>query len=197
MVLQLRSVLASLACTSMGVAACAQVPVADAATEIPITAHLSGTAFVTTKLDASVEFYKSILGYVERRRVQIDSEATTSVFGADPGTVVDYVVLVPAQFSEEAPAFPGLNFVGFSVDASLDLPLDPKRAPRGSELVMAFEVTGLDKIHEKVERDGIPVVTPIALSATGKSRTITILDPNGYRVQLYEYVAIKCPEAEG
>lgn len=159
-----------------------------------IAAHISGTAFVTTKLDTSVQFYTSLLGYRERGRRLIDSEATTSVFGVPTGTALEYVVLVPAEFSEANPNFPGLNFVGISNAAPIGLSEDPTRAPKAGELVMAFEVTNLDAIYAQIVSNNVTIVAPRALSETGKSETITILDPNGIRVQLYEYVTVKKSE---
>lgn len=153
-----------------------------------ITAHLSGTAFVTTDVDASVEFYAAVLGYQERGRRNLSSEATTSVFGVPAGTSLEYVVMVPAEFSETNPNFPGLNFVGISDTTALDLPQNHERPPKSGELVLAFEVTNLEAIQRKVSERDIPIITPRALSATRKSETLTILDPNGIRVQLYAYV---------
>ncbi|MEM9570464.1 MAG: VOC family protein [Pseudomonadota bacterium] len=159
-----------------------------------ITAHISGTAFVTRNLHASVHFYTSLLGYRERGRRVIDSEATTSVFGVPAGTALEYIVLVPAEFSEANPNFPGLNFVGISDAGPIGLSEDPTRAPKAGELVMAFEVTNLDAIYAQIISNNVKVVAPRALSETGKSETITVLDPNGIRVQLYEYVSVEPAE---
>lgn len=177
-----------------GLPACAQTPAPAPTETASISAHLSGTAFVTTQLDASISFYEDLLGFQERRRTQLTTDAGTAVFGAAAGSVLDYVVLVPAAFSEEAPTHPGLNFVGISRAPALSLPQDPTRAPHSGELVMAFEVTNLEAIRKLAEEREIPIVTPVALSATGKSRTLTLLDPNGIRVQLYEYVKTGDPQ---
>lgn len=175
-------------CMANGEAQPEVAPNAEISAAEEITSHLSGKAFIVEDLEASIAFYSQILGYKVVRRRQIDSEATTSVFGLPPGTVIDYINLVPAEFSEDKPHFPGLNLVGVPAAQATSFPQDAARAPQISELVMAFEVTNLDLILERAQDMGLQIVAPLALSSTGLSQTLTVLDPNGIRVQMYEYV---------
>ncbi|GLQ22097.1 VOC family protein [Algimonas porphyrae] len=149
-----------------------------------IMSHLSGTAFVTRDLDASIYFYTEYLNYSVRRRTKIDEPASLAVFGMAEGAI-DYAALVPHSFSSETP-YPGLNFAEVAV---LDDGADSsnlKRRLYAGEPLFAFSVQGISLIEEKMRNDNVLFIVPLAVSATGRSMTLTVLDPNGMRVQMYE-----------
>ena len=81
-----------------------------------------------------------------------------------------------------------MNFVEVQDAEENVLHQDPNRNPIASETMMAYVVTGLDEIERKIKAAEIPIVAPLALSGTGRSRTLSVIDPNGVRVQFYEYV---------
>lgn len=151
-------------------------------------AHLSGTTFVTNDLDTSVAFYSDFLGFVERRRVVMDSPASLGVFGVAEGETITYAALVPAKWSEENSNFPGLNFAKIETSEANPYAPDKFRNSIYGEIVLAFSAVNLQKIERDMRSADVEIVTPLAASATGKSITLTVLDPNGIRVQIYEYV---------
>lgn len=151
-----------------------------------VTAHLSGTAFVTHDLEASIAFYESFLNYRVFRRATLNTGPNLSVWGTTEGPV-QYVAMVPHDFSNDNP-HPGLNFAQIEVATPEGNKLKADRRPQEGEAIFAYEVTGLEEIATKARDGKIPIVAPLALSATGKSQTLTLLDPNGLRIQLYEYV---------
>ena len=153
-----------------------------------ISSKLSGTAFVTKSLEASIKFYVDILGYKELGRRNLEDARSLSNFGIANGGSALYVSLAPAAFSRENRNFSTLNFVEIQDAEENVLRQDPNRSPVASETMTAYVVTGLDEIERKIKAAGIPIVAPLALSGTGRSRTLSVLDPNGVRVQFYEYV---------
>lgn len=157
-----------------------------AATGFP--ARPSGVAFVTTDLNASIEFYTKFLGYRLRSKRTIDQPAGLGTFSVPEGEVIGYANMVPGEYSEEARNFVHLNFAEIKQADASPLPADTKRGPIASETVLAFAITNLEKIDADMREAGVPVILPLAKSASGRSLAVTVLDPNGIRVQLYEFL---------
>ena len=156
--------------------------------DISISSKLSGTAFVTKNLEASLSFYIDIVGYKELGRRKLGDPRSLSNFGISTADSALYVSLAPAAFSKENRNFSTLNFIEVNNAKENQLDLNPKRRPLQGETMTAYVVTGLDEIARKIKAAGIPIVAPLALSGTGRSRTLSVIDPNGVRVQFYEYV---------
>ncbi len=175
-------------CFTIGYLAAQSQPKEDITNANTISAKLSGTAFVTKNLEASIKFYVDILGYKELGRRNLEDARSLSNFGIVNGGSALYVSLAPAAFSRENRNFSTLNFVEIQDAEENVLQQDPNRGPVASETMTAYVVTGLDEIERKIKAAGIPIVAPLALSGTGRSRTLSVLDPNGVRVQFYEYV---------
>lgn len=152
-----------------------------------ITATISGTAFVTKDLDISIKFYKEFLGFKERKRIQIDTSNGLANFGVTGDKSLTYVSLVPATFSEENLVL-GINFIEIPEASETPFKQEGIRAPIASEIMVAFAVKGLRKIEKLIQAANIPIVAPLTPSATGKSMTLAVLDPNGIRIQMYEYI---------
>lgn len=155
------------------------------------TAQLSGTATITPDLDTAVAFYTRFLGFREHKRVVLDNDATRQVFGLNTGETVTYVSLIPAAFPEQIPSYTGLSFAQIGDAKSAAYGNDPERRPYFGETVMAYSVKNLDAIAAAMSDAGVPIVAPLALSGTRKSKALTALDPNGVRVQMYEILPAK------
>lgn len=156
-----------------------------------ITARLSGTTITTSDFETTVRFYVDLLGFKETRRRALEAPASRGVFGLTDQANVMYAALTPHEWTQDNPYLSSLNVVVVPTDLSDGVARETGRRPYQGEVTLAYRVTGLEQIHEQVVANGVPVVTPLATSATGRSRTLTILDPNGVRIHLYEY-----PEAE-
>lgn len=153
----------------------------------PPSAILRSTSFITVDLDASVAFYTEYLGYKELGRSEITADKSRTVVGATGEGTVRYVSLAPAAWSEEDNEYAGISFIEIpSADAS-PFDQDGTRPSRGGELVLAHRVQNIDEIDRRMRADGVPVVAKLGLSGSGKSRSMAVLDPNGIRVEMYEY----------
>lgn len=152
-----------------------------------MTATLSGMAFVTKDLETSIKFYTEFLGFKVRKRIKINTPGGLANFGVTGDKELNYVSLVPAEFSEEKPIL-GINFIEIHEAASTPFAQEGKRTPIAGEQMMAFSVKSLKKIEKHMQKAGIPIVAPLTPSATGKSMTLAVLDPNGIRIQMYEYI---------
>ncbi len=152
-------------------------------------ARLSGTTIITTDLETSIRFYTHVLGFRETRIRQLSGSANLSLYGlTDADATVRYTALLPAEWSEDNVYLSSLNLVEIDSASPSLLTGDVERAPVQSEVVLAYRVENIDEIMRRAESLDTPIVAPVLPSATGKSVTVTMLDPNGVRVYLYSYV---------
>ena len=148
----------------------------------------SGVTFITSDLDASIAFYQTYLGYKLRSRRTIDQPAVLGTFSVPSGESIGYANMVPGEYSEETRNFVHLNFAEAKSLQPSPVNQDAARGPIASETVLAFSVTDLERINAEMLAAGVPVILPLARSASGRSIAVTVLDPNGVRVQLYEFL---------
>lgn len=151
------------------------------------TAQLRSASFVTHDIEASVAFYTEYLGYKVLGRSDITAAKSRAVVGAVSDSTVRYVSLAPAMWSRENSDFAGLSFIEIPDAEGSPFDQNPKRASRAAEPILAHRVTNIDEIARRMAADEVPIVTPLGPSGSGKSRSMAVLDPNGLRVELYEY----------
>ncbi len=171
-----------------GNAALASEQAGDTAETEAVTAKITGTSFLTDDAEKSAAFYVDFLGFKILRDSTTQSEATRAVYGLLAQESVRIILVVPSIWSREDPNHLGIAFAEIAGDADHPFPSNVSRLPRKGEPTIGFEVTGLVQIIERMEAAGIPTVVPLAPSATGRSQAVTVLDPNGMRIQLYEYI---------
>ena len=160
---------------------------AAAAEDVQPTAQLRSASIVTLDLDASVHFYTEFLGYQVLGRSEITAEKSRRVVGAKGDETVRYVSLAPSMWTREDNKYAGISFVEIRAAAASPFRQDSARASRGAEMILAHRVTGIDEIAARMRAADVPIVAPLGLSGSGKSRSMAVLDPNGIRVEMYEY----------
>lgn len=153
----------------------------------PVTAKLRSASFVTQDLETSAAFYKDYLGYRELGRSEITAEKSRQVVGAMGEGTIRYISLAPADWSKETPEYAGISFVEMTDADTSPFSQDGARPARAGELILAHRVTNIDEIERRMREDGVIFVAPLGLSGSGKSRSMAVLDPNGTRVEMYEY----------
>jgi catechol 2,3-dioxygenase-like lactoylglutathione lyase family enzyme len=171
--------------------ACAAFATAPAArTAEPATAPdalLRSASMITRDLEASVRFYVHYLGYVELGRSEVTAPKSRQVVGAASDGTVRYVALAPPESRGSRDAVAGISFVEIPGAAPSPFALEPGRRSRAGELILAHRVRGIDEIARRMRADGVPIVAELGPSGSGRSRSMAVLDPNGVRVELYEY----------
>ena len=160
---------------------------AGAAAQEQPTGNLRSASFVTRDLDRSVDFYRRYLGYKELGRSEITAPKSRQVVGAKREETVRYVSLAPSMWTREDNRYAGISFIEIKSAQASPFDQDGARASRAAELVLAHRVTNIDEIARRMAEDGVPIVAPLGLSGSGKSRSMAVLDPNGIRVEMYEY----------
>lgn len=163
--------------------------IATAEDVVSPTGTLRSASFVTNDIDACVEFYSSLLGYEVLGESTITAAKSKQVVGAvGDRKVTRYVSMAPAGWSiENQDLRAGVSFI--QIEGAEDTPFDQNgvRASRAGELVLAHRVENIAEIARRVEALGAPVVAPLGPSGSGKSTSMAVLDPNGVRVEMYEY----------
>jgi catechol 2,3-dioxygenase-like lactoylglutathione lyase family enzyme len=156
-----------------------------------VRSGLRTAALIVRDMDESLAFYRDVLGYgiiVEKRVTDTTSIETVGLEGHDGFRLI---------YMKPNADFPSHPFP--ASDISLVQPLggppQPKpadvcagKATRVGQIVMSTQVQGLDAIAAKIKAGDYCVVSGLRPSSTGQSRTLAVLDPNGIRVELFEYV---------
>jgi predicted enzyme related to lactoylglutathione lyase len=111
--------------------------------------------------DASAEFLVEHFGF----QVQMSADGFISLSRPDAGFNVVYL-------RTGLPVFKPARIAGSA----------------GQGLLVAFVVDDVDAEYERVQREGVPIVTPIETEPWGE-RYFQSLDPNGIVVQLVQWVS--------
>lgn len=151
------------------------------------TAKIRSASFVTRDLDASVKFYTDYLGYKVLGRSEVTADKSRQVVGALKEGTVRYISLTPAEWSKDTPDFAGISFVEILTSKPTPLGHDATRTSREGEIILAHRVTNIKEINRRMTADGVPIVAPLSPSGSGKSMSMAVLDPNGTRIEMYEY----------
>ncbi|MEM1229435.1 MAG: VOC family protein [Pseudomonadota bacterium] len=154
-------------------------------------ARLSGTTIITGNLERSVAFYTDVLDFETTRVRPLEAEASRAVYGLPEGREARYTTLLPKGFDRDNPQRSSLNLLELKdwrrQQIGRGARSKPHRKPALGEIVLAFSVPDVAAIAERAAIFRAPIVTPLARSASGRSMTLTLLDPNGVRVHLYSY----------
>ncbi len=164
-------------------------PDALAQSDTPIEGTLRSASFVSNDVDACVAFYRELLGYAVIGESTITAEKSRQVVGAvGDNKVLRYVSMAPAGWTIENPDLrAGVSFIQIEGAEPTPFDQDGARASRAGELILAHRVQNIAEIARRAEAMGVPIVAPLGKSGSGKSTSMAVLDPNGVRVEMYEY----------
>jgi len=152
---------------------------------------LRTAALVVRDMDESLAFYRDILGYSMRVDRVVTNPVSIETVGFADVTAFRIVYLSPNAAMTNHPFA--------ASELSMSQPLSRTPAPKPAEpcaarttrigqVILSQQVEGLDTVAAKIAAGGYCVVSKLQLSGTGQSRTMAVLDPNGIRVEIFEYV---------
>jgi catechol 2,3-dioxygenase-like lactoylglutathione lyase family enzyme len=156
-----------------------------------IRSGLRTAALIVRDMDESLAFYRDVLGYriiVEKRVTDATSIETVGLEGHDGFRLI---YLKPnAEFPSHPFAASDISLVQPFGGTPTKKPADvcDGKTTRIGQIVMSQQVQSLGAIAAKIKAGGYCVVSGLRPSATGQSRTLAVLDPNGIRVEMFEYV---------
>jgi len=163
--------------------------IACAEPEPVVEGTLRSASFVTNDIDACIAFYSQLLGYAVIGDSIISAGKSRQVVGATGDRkVTRYVSMAPKGWTiENQDLRAGVSFIEIEGAAPSPFDQDGARPSRAGELVLAHRVTNIEDIARRAEALGTPIVAPLGKSGSGKSMSMAVLDPNGVRVEMYEY----------
>lgn len=139
-------------------------------------------------LDASVRFYTEVMGYTVTGRGDITAPVSQRTVGSTRNRPTRSVYLRSSKLSLRDLPASSLALVHI---ADSDLPqmrrgANPDDAVQG-EVMLSLVVEGIDELLRRLTKAGYRVLNGAQPSASGKSRIASALDPDGIRLELYEY----------
>ena len=177
----------SLACCVLFVFAGGSVLDAQEEVERPL-AKMGSVGFVTDDLDGTIHFYETVLGFSVVGATDVTAPKTRQVIGVPSGEAVRYAALAPDAWVKGDKSLAILSF--------FEVPSASSRPNRGNashpsfvgDAILGLSVNNLDQVVARAQAAGAPLVADLGDSGTTRtSQSISILDPNGLRLEIYEY----------
>lgn len=142
-------------------------------------ATLARATLVVSDLEASVAFYRDLLGFRENARMRYDTPAVRTMFNVPAGATPTLVLLD----GDDQPRALGLVAAeGMAVDA------EANRIHAPALVTTTEDIAGL---HQRLRSAGTPVVyppTPLrAFDGSLMGREAMYLDPDGVRIVVFDY----------
>ena len=173
----------------LAVAAEPAAPPVAAAAAPSVRIGFANPVLMVRDLDRSVRFYTEVMGYTVVARSDITAPVSQRTVGSTRNQRTRSVYLDSGKLvTREIPAS-HIALVHID-DASLpqmNRGTNPDDAVQG-EVMLSLVVEGLDELLRRLERGGYRILNAAQPSASGKSRIASALDPDGIRLELYEYL---------
>lgn len=176
----------------------AEEDVGESVGEGAINAVLRTATIYVKDWEASMRFYRDYLGYELMGEQPVTAQKSLDTIGVGEGGTARIAYLKPRNDWIKRPfvgTYMALVELGGPAleDRSYERVAPATQAIRG-EIILVHEVAGIDGIYAAMQQDAtVMVVSPLSLSGTGRSRSFSAIDPNGVRVEMYEYNPDKEP----
>lgn len=156
----------------------------------PVRIGFANPVLMVKNLEESQRFYQDIMGYEVTGGGEITAEVSRHTVGAIKGQKTRSVYMRSAKLKDRDIAPSGIALVHIEDDRlpQLRRGYDPNHAVQG-EIMLSLVVEGLEELLARVKAAGYTVLNDLEPSSSGKSMIASILDPNGIRLEMYEYVA--------
>lgn len=160
----------------------------DGGSDAPPRAQIGSVGFITNDLDATIDFYTHVLGLTVVGTADVTADKTRGVIGVHSEEAVRYVALASQSWVEGNKSVAIISFFEVPSAPSSNLTQNAARVSIPGEAVLGLNVDDVDKVAARAKERGATVLAPLGESGTSRtSRSIALLDPNGIRVEVYEY----------
>jgi catechol 2,3-dioxygenase-like lactoylglutathione lyase family enzyme len=155
----------------------------------PVRVSLANPVLMVKDLDASTRFYTEVLGYEVIGGGEITAEVSRRTVGANRNQRTRSVYLRSARLTERDLPPSGLALIHIADEdlAKLERGSDPEDAVQG-EIMLSLVVEGLAEVLQRMKDGGYTILNDLQPSSSGRSMIASALDPNGIRLEMYEYV---------
>lgn len=154
-------------------------------------ATLTRAAFFVAKPDATITFYKDVLGYEEGKTARnVGPYDADNAWGIPAGSHLRLTYLKSRDGAYVAVM--GLE------DAHLETLQRPDGVANAfGDVMLIHLVQNMDEVYARAMAGGYEVIKPPTLSGSGTSKQMFLRDPNGIRVELNEILtAAPKPESD-
>lgn len=172
-------------------ATCLCLPIAGHSEEqsAPVRIGFANPVLLVKNLEESRRFYTEVMGYEVIGGGEIEAEVSRHTVGAIRGQTTQSVYLRSASLIDRDVAPSGIALVHIAGGGlpQMERGDDPNDAVQG-EVMLSLVVEGLAELIQRMKDGGFTVLNDMQPSASGKSYIASALDPNGIRLEMYEYV---------
>ena len=157
--------------------------------EAAVRIGFANPVLMVKDLEASTKFYTEVMGYEVVGGGDISADVSKHTVGAVRGQKTRSVYLRSAELKHRDLAPSGIALVHIDGGGLPQLTRgeDPNDAVQG-EVMLSLVVEGLEELLRRMKEGGYTVLNELQPSASGKSNIASALDPNGIRLEMYEYV---------
>ncbi|HSL16979.1 MAG TPA: VOC family protein, partial [Methylomirabilota bacterium] len=144
------------------------------------------SAQVIERSDEVLSFYVDVLGLELRSDRQFKSSGSKGALGVPDGTEFRFSIVYA-----EGARFGHLLFLDFQDGLGVPRPDVAPRPPNRGLAMWTFPVRDLTEMEARIRSAGIePFAGPVELESPslGRHRALTVLDPGGFMVELFETV---------
>lgn len=155
----------------------------------PVRVSLANPVLMVKDLDASTRFYTEVLGYQVVGGGEITAQVSQRTVGANRNQRTRSVYLRSARLQQRDLPPSGLALIHIADEdlAQMDRGLNPDDAVQG-EIMLSLVVEGLGEVLQRMKDRGYTILNDLQPSSSGRSMIASALDPNGIRLEMYEYV---------
>ena len=150
---------------------------------------LANPVLMVKDLEASTRFYTEVMGYEVIGDGEITAQVSKLTVGASRDQNTRVVYLRSAALVERELPASALALVYIEDDQlpQLTRGADPEDAVQG-EVMLSLVVEGLEELLRRMEAGGYTILNGLQPSSSGRSMIASALDPNGVRLEMYEYL---------
>lgn len=170
--------------------ACLWIPMAGAVDSEPVVRiGLANPVLIVKDLEESTKFYTEIMGYEVVGGGPIESPVSKRTVGAirDQNTRAVYLSSAKLEKRDLDPSGIALIHIEDTDLPQMQRGQHANDAVQG-EVMLSLVVEGLEALLQRMDQGGYTILNNLQLSSSGKSNIASALDPNGIRLEMYEYL---------
>lgn len=142
--------------------------------------------------DASIKFYTHYLGYETLGILPVEDKKSLKTIGVE-GDVQARIAYLKANSSLIDRPYNGsylglIELSGQDFDNAVYERKGESSAAVLGEIVLAHQVVGIDEIYDAMLKGGINIISSLGRTSRGAARSFSAIDPNGIRIEIYEYL---------
>jgi catechol 2,3-dioxygenase-like lactoylglutathione lyase family enzyme len=155
--------------------------------EALVQSLLLRSVIVTHDLDASVQFYRDILGQEIIEERTLNAKRSQSFLDVSEGATVTFMVFAGRGEYPGGPIQGGrIALMGIDDPQAAPSAVAANRRGQHGDMILPHRVGNLDEIYSQIVDAELEVLYPPRTSSTGRSRTMMVFSPTGQIVELFE-----------